>query len=38
MLPKDIVRYVQGLRFFMGLAEHKSVEHYRGFLNQLGLI
>lgn len=38
MLPKDIVRYVQGLRFFMGLSEHKSVELYRGFLNQLGLI
>ena len=38
MLPKDIVRYVQGLRFFMGLSEHKSVELYRGYLDQLGLI
>ena len=38
MLPKDIVRYVQGLRYFMGLAEHKSVELYRGYLDQLGLI
>ncbi|PKB63709.1 MAG: hypothetical protein BZY80_05895 [SAR202 cluster bacterium Io17-Chloro-G2] len=38
MLPKDIVRYVQGLRFFMGLSEHKSVDLYRGYLNQLGLI
>ena len=38
MLPKDIVRYVQGLRFFMGLSEHKSVELYRGYLEQLDLI
>jgi chorismate dehydratase len=38
MLPKDIVRYVQGLRFFMGLAEHRSVDVYRGYLDQMGLI
>jgi chorismate dehydratase len=38
MLPKDIVRYVQGLRFFMGLAEHRSVDVYRRYLDQMGLI
>ena len=38
MLPKDIVQYVKGLRFFMGLAENKSVELYRGYLAKLGLI
>lgn len=38
MLPKDVVRYVQGLRFFMGLGEHRSVELYREYLDQLGLI
>ena len=37
MLPKDIVQYVQGLRFFMGLSEHKSVDLYRGYIEQLGL-
>ena len=38
MLPKDIVRYVQGLRFFMGLAEQRSVDVYRRYLDQMGLI
>lgn len=38
MLPKDVVHYVQGLRFFMGLAEHKSIELYRVYLDQLDLI
>ena len=38
MLPKDIVQYVKGLRFFMGLAENKSVELYRGYLAKIGLI
>ena len=38
MLPKDIVRYVQGLRFFMGQAEHRSVDLYREYVEQLGLI
>ena len=38
MLPRDIVQYVKGLRFFMGLAENKSVELYRGYLAKLGLM
>lgn len=38
MLPKDIVQYVKGLRFFMGLAENKSVQLYRGYLAKLGMI
>lgn len=38
MLPKDIVQYVQGLRFFMGLSEQKSVELFRRYLDQLGLV
>ena len=37
MLPKDIVQYVQGLRFFMGLSERKSVDLYRGYIEQLRL-
>ena len=36
MLPKDISQYIQGLRFYMGLAERKSVDAFRGYLHQLG--
>ena len=37
MLPKDIVEYLQGLRFFMGLSEHKAVDLFRKYLDQLDL-
>ena len=35
MLPKDISQYIQGLRFYMGLAERKSVDAFRGYWDQL---
>ena len=37
MLPKDIVEYIQGLRFFMGLSERKAVELFRQYVDQLEL-
>ena len=37
MLPKDIVEYIQGLRFFMGLSERKAVDLFRHHLDQLDL-
>ena len=37
MLPKDIVEYLQGLRFFMGFSEHKAVDLFRKYLEQLDL-
>ena len=37
MLPKDIVEYIQGFRFFMGLSEYKAVALFRQYLDRLGL-
>ncbi|PKB82370.1 MAG: hypothetical protein BZY88_04670 [SAR202 cluster bacterium Io17-Chloro-G9] len=38
MLAKDVVDYIQGYRYFMGLSEHKSVELYRKYQVQLSTI
>jgi len=35
MLAKDVVEYIQGYRYYMGLSEYKSVELFRGYLAQL---
>ena len=37
MLPKDIVEYIQGLRFFAGLSERKAIDLFRKYLDQLKL-
>ena len=37
MLPKDIVEYIQGFRFFIGLSEQKAINLFRGYLDQLKL-
>ena len=37
MLPKDIVKYIQGSRFFMGLSEYKAVNLFRQYLDRLYL-
>ena len=36
MLPKDISQYIQGLRFYMGRLEVKSVDLFRSYLVQAG--
>ena len=35
MLPKDIVEYIQGFRFFMGLSEYKAVNLFRQYLDRI---
>lgn len=37
MLPKDIVEYIQGFRFFIGLSERKAIDLFRRKLDQLKL-
>ena len=35
MLPRDIVTYIQGLRYYIGHAEQRAIEQFRHYLNQL---
>ena len=37
MLPKEVVEYIQGHRFFVGLSERKAIDLFRGYLKQLNL-
>lgn len=32
MLPRDIVAYIQGFRYYLGLAEHKAIDRFRQYL------
>ena len=36
MLPREVLEYVQGLRFFMGVPEERAIEAFREKLSQLG--
>ena len=35
MLPRDVVEYVQGIRFYLGMTEQKSMRTFREYLEQL---
>jgi chorismate dehydratase len=35
MLPRDIVSYIQGLRYHTGHAEQRAIEQFRHYLNEL---
>ena len=35
MLAKDIMEYIQGIRYFMGLSEQKSIDLFRQYLGQV---
>jgi chorismate dehydratase len=35
MLPRDIVTYIQGLRYYIGHAEQRAIEQFRRYLSQL---
>ena len=35
MLAKDIMEYIQGIRYFMGMSEQKSVELFRQYFSQI---
>lgn len=37
MLPKEVVEYIQGHRFFTGLSERKAIDLFQGYLKQLNL-
>ena len=36
MLPREVLEYVQGLRFFMGVPEQRAIEAFNEKLSQLG--
>jgi chorismate dehydratase len=36
MLPRDIVSYIQGLRYHIGHAEQRAIERFQQYLKQLG--
>jgi predicted solute-binding protein len=35
MLPRDVTRYLQGFRYYIGLAEQQAIERFRHCLQQL---
>ena len=35
MLPREVLEYVQGMRFFMGVPEEKAIELFQEKLAQL---
>jgi chorismate dehydratase len=35
MLPREIVTYIQGLRYYIGVAEQRAIDQFRHYLNQL---
>jgi chorismate dehydratase len=35
MLPREIVAYVQGLRYYIGSSEQKAIDRFRQYLHQL---
>lgn len=35
MLPRHIVEYIQGIRYFLGLSERKAIDRFRQYLDQL---
>jgi chorismate dehydratase len=35
MLPRDIVKYIQGLRYYIGISEQRAIEQFRHYLQLL---
>ena len=35
MLPRHVVEYIQGLRYYIGMAEQRAIERFREYWNQL---
>ena len=35
MLTRDIVTYLDGLRYFIGMSEQKAIAQFRTYLDQL---
>jgi chorismate dehydratase len=36
MRPRDIVEYIDGLSYFIGMSEQKAIDQFRKYLDQLG--
>ena len=36
MMPRDVVEYVQGLRYFVGMSEQKAINLFREKLAEMG--
>ncbi len=36
MLPREIIAYIQGLRYYIGLSEQRAIDQFRAYLGQLG--
>ena len=36
MRPRDVVQYVQGIRYYVGRSEQQSIDRFRECLEQLG--
>jgi len=35
MHPRDVLEYTQGIRYFIGVTEQRSIERFRQYLAQL---
>jgi chorismate dehydratase len=35
MLPRDIVKYIQGLRYYIGMSEQRAIDLFKRYLQQL---
>ena len=35
MLPRHVVEYIQGLRYYVGMAEQRAIDRFREYLTQL---
>jgi chorismate dehydratase len=35
MLPRDIIKHIQGLRYYMGMSERRAIDRFRQYLKQL---
>ena len=35
MLPRDVVEYIQGIRYYVGRSEQQSIARFREYLEQL---
>jgi chorismate dehydratase len=36
MFPRDITRYIQGFRYYIGMAEQQAIDRFQHYLQQLG--
>jgi hypothetical protein len=36
MFPRDITRYIQGFRYYIGMAEQQAMDRFQHYLQQLG--